>query len=266
MPLPPETRIGRVRLRVADLDRAQDFYSRALGLHLLGRENGLATMSPDGETPLVELDTSESAGGPPAPRRSTGLFHVAYLFPSRETLGRAVQRVLDAGVPLTGASDHLVSEAIYLNDPDGNGIEIYRDRPHEQWPEPPPGQNVAIDTLPLDLGDVLAQAGPDEGGADPATTVGHVHLKVSDLERSVGFYRDSLGLGVKAALGDQAAFLAAGDYHHHLGLNVWQSRGAPPPPPGSAGLDHFTVVVPGLETDDRELSDPDGIRIVLEPA
>jgi catechol 2,3-dioxygenase len=265
MPLPAGTRIGRVRLRVADLDRAQDFYSRALGLRLLGRENGLATMSADGETALVELDTTESADGPPAPPHSTGLFHVAYLFPSRETLGRAVERVLGAGAPLSGASDHLVSEAVYLSDPDGNGIEIYRDRPREQWPAPAPGQSVALDTLPLDLGDLLSQAGPDEGGADPGTTVGHVHLKVSDLDSSVAWYRDSLGLEVMAGLGAQAAFLAAGDYHHHVGLNVWQSRGAGPPPPGSAGLDHFTVVVPGLETDDPEREDPDGIRIVLQP-
>ena len=190
---------GPVSLRVTDLDRSRDFYSSALGLTAGPEQDGRVRLTADGEHALVELDARDTAEGSPSPPRATGLFHLALLFPDRAELGRAVQRVLDAGVGLDGASDHLVSEAIYLHDPDGNGIEIYRDRPREQWPPPPPGWGVAMDTLPLDLAEVMAEAAPPDGGAPPGTVMGHVHLKVSDLERSVAFYRDALGLDVMAA-------------------------------------------------------------------
>src|SRR5205085_2490788 len=228
------THPGPVGLRVADIDRSRDFYTDALGLTEIGGGDGVARLAADGETPLLELDARESAGGPPAPPRATGLFHFALLYPGRAGLGQALNRLADRGVPLTGASDHLVSEAIYLNDPDGNGIEIYRDRPRDEWPAPQPGQSVAMDTIPLDLGPILAEATPPNGGADPGTVMGHVHLKVSDLERSIAFYRDVLGFDLMAQLGPQAGFLAAGGYHHHVGINVWHSRGGGPPPPGTA--------------------------------
>jgi len=247
MPIDPGTHVGPVALRVTDLDRSRDFYSDALGLQALDGGDGVARMSADGDRALVELDARESAGGAPAPPRATGLFHLALLYPSRAALGRGVQRVLDAGAGLDGASDHLVSEAVYLHDPDGNGIEIYHDRPREQWPPPAPGQSVAIDTIPLDLGEILAEAAETNGGADPGTVMGHVHLKVSDLERSIAFYRDALGLDLQAQLGPQAAFLAAGGYHHHVGINVWHSRGGGPPPPGSAGLAWFVLELPSLD-------------------
>ena len=247
VPIDAATHVGPVSLRVTDLDRARDFYANALGLTPVSEADGVAVMGAGGDRALVELDARENAAGSPSPLRATGLFHLALLFPSRAELGRTVQRVLDAGVGLTGASDHLVSEAIYLNDPDGNGIEIYRDRPREDWPAPAPGQAVAMDTIPLDLGGVLADAAPPNGGADPATVMGHVHLKVSDLARSVAFYRDALGLDLMAQLGPQAAFLAAGGYHHHIGLNVWHSRGAGPPPPGAAGLSWFALELPSAE-------------------
>ncbi len=273
---------GPVSLRVTDLDRARDFYSRALGLAPGAEQEGRVLMSAGGGRALVELDARETAGGAPSPPRATGLFHLAVLFPDRAQLGRAVQRVLDAGVGLDGASDHLVSEAVYLHDPDGNGIEIYRDRPRDQWPPPPPGWAVAMDTLPLDLAGVMSEAAPPDGGAPDDTVMGHVHLKVSDLERSVAFYRDVLGLDVMAQLGPQAAFLAAGGYHHHIGMNVWHSRGAGPPPPGTAGLSWLTLQLPGadalaatiaavrdagVEVDEADgkavLRDPDGIAIHL---
>jgi catechol 2,3-dioxygenase len=281
VPIDPATHVGPVSLRVTDLDRARDFYSDALGLVTLSEQDGVARMGA-GDRPLVELDANESAASP-SPPRATGLFHLALLFPSRAELGRTVQRVLDTGVGLTGASDHLVSEAVYLNDPDGNGIEIYRDRPREQWPPPPPGQAVAMDTIPLDLGGLMADAASPNGAADPETVMGHVHLKVSDLDQSVAFYRDALGLDLMAQLGPQAAFLSAGGYHHHVGLNVWHSRGAGPPPPGAAGLSWFALELPsreavgeaveslrhaGHETEDDGdgevlVRDPDGICIRL---
>jgi catechol 2,3-dioxygenase len=276
---------GAVALRVTDLDRARDFYADALGLQPLAEEDGVARMSADGERGLVALDARDTAGGAPSPLRATGLFHLALLYPSRATLGQAVQRALDHGAGLDGASDHLVSEAIYLHDPDANGIEIYRDRPREEWPPPPPGQAVAMDSLPLDVAALLAEAAAPDGGADPGTVMGHVHLKVSDLDRSVAFYRDALGLDLQAQLGPQAAFLAAGGYHHHIGLNVWHSQGAGPPPPGSAGLAWFELelsspeavaaAVDGLRAAGAEVSesedalsvrDPDGIQVRLRAA
>jgi catechol 2,3-dioxygenase len=282
VPIDPGTHVGRVALRVTDLDRSREFYSAALGLRPLDGDDGVARMSADGRRALVELDARESAAGAPAPPRATGLFHLALLFPSRAALGQAVQRVLGTGAALDGASDHLVSEAIYLHDPDGNGIEIYRDRPREQWPPPEPGQGVAMASIPLDVGEILAGAAEADGGADPETAMGHVHLKVSDLDRSIAFYRDALGLELRAQLGPQAAFLAAGGYHHHVGINVWHSRGGGPPPPGSAGLAWFALELPSsgavaeaarslrdaghepVEADGAvTVHDPDGIAIRL---
>jgi catechol 2,3-dioxygenase len=282
MAIDPGTHVGPVALRVTDLERSRDFYSRALGLREIEAGDGTARLSADGRRPLVELDARETAGGSPAADRATGLFHLALLYPTRVALGHAVQRVLDAGTGLDGASDHLVSEAIYLHDPDGNGIEIYRDRPREQWPPPEGDEAVPMATIPLDLAAVLAEAGGADGAPDPGTVMGHVHLKVSDLDRSVAFYRDAVGLHLQGRLGSEAAFLAAGGYHHHVGVNVWHSRGAGPPPPATAGLAWFTLELPspdalaqaadalreaGAELEESggvfTAKDPDGIPIRL---
>jgi catechol 2,3-dioxygenase len=153
-------------------------------------------------------------------------------------------RIAQAGWPLSGASDHLVSEAIYLRDPEGNGIEIYRDRPREEWERTEDG--IRIDTLPLDLEDVLGSLDGDPGEPAPMpadTRVGHVHLKVSDIAPAEDFYVGLLGFDVTARV-PGALFVSAGGYHHHLGMNVWSSRGAPPPPPGARGLESFRVVLP----------------------
>ena len=242
--IPPDTTVGKVRLRVADLADLTTFYERTVGLTAVGRdEDGVARLGPAGGEPLIELVSAPDA--PHRPGFSTGLFHLAILVPDRAELARALQRVAGAGWPLSGASDHLVSEALYLRDPEGNGIEIYRDRPREEWRRN--GDELAMATLPLDLESVLGELEPGErpaNGMAPGTTMGHVHLQVADIPAAQGFYNGALGLDVMVRSYPGALFLAAGGYHHHLGVNTWQSQGAPAPPEGALGLDRYELVLP----------------------
>jgi catechol 2,3-dioxygenase len=245
----PDTHIGKVRLRVADIDGLSEFYERVVGLRAVERDGELVRLGPEGGEPLVELVSAP--GAPGAPDFSTGLFHLAILVPDRAELARSLRRVAGAGWRLTGASDHLVSEALYLRDPEGNGIEIYRDRPREEWSRD--GGELRMATLPLDLEGVLGELGPGgeaANGMPEATTMGHVHLQVADIPPAEAFYNGSLGLEVMVRSYPGALFLAAGGYHHHLGLNTWQSQGAPPPPEGSLGLDRYELVLPS--SDERD--------------
>jgi catechol 2,3-dioxygenase len=248
--IPPDTTVGKVRLRVADLDDLTTFYERVTGLEAVERDGGVARLGPAGGEALIELVGAPDA--PRAPSYSTGLFHLAILVPDRTELARSLQRVAGAGWRLTGASDHLVSEALYLQDPEGNGIEIYRDRPREEWRRN--GDELAMATLPLDLESVLGELETREQPADgmPAgTTMGHVHLQAADIPSVEGFYNGALGLDVMVRSYPGALFLSAGGYHHHLGLNTWQSQGAPPPPAGALGLDHYELVLPSAEERDN---------------
>jgi catechol 2,3-dioxygenase len=241
--IPPDTSIGKVRLRVADLDDLTTFYERVVGLQAVERGGDVTRLGAAEGEPLIELVGAPDAA--PAPSFSTGLFHLAILVPDRAELARSLQRVAGAGWRLTGASDHLVSEALYLQDPEGNGIEIYRDRPREEWRRN--GDELAMATLPLDLESVLGEIDPSEGragGMPGGTTMGHVHLQVADIPPAERFYNRALGLDVMVRSYPGALFLAAGGYHHHLGLNTWQSQGAPPPPEGSLGLDRYELVLP----------------------
>jgi catechol 2,3-dioxygenase len=205
---------------------------------------------------LLALRASERPG--PAPTRATGLFHTAFVYPTRGQLGAALLRVASERAAFTGASDHLVSEALYLNDPDALGIELYRDRPRETWPPPEPGERVRMDTLPLDLQALAAEAEGDSTGV----RIGHVHLKVAIVEDAVRFWTEEVGLDLMAGWAGQAAFLAANGYHHHIGVNTWYSRGADPEPPEGPGLD---AVVIGGTGRAEELRTADGLRVVLEP-
>ena len=205
---------------------------------------------------LLGLRASPRPG--PAPRRATGLFHTAFLYPTRGQLGAALLRVANERAAFTGASDHLVSEALYLDDPDALGIELYRDRPRETWPAPEPGEKVRMDTLPLDLQALAAEAEGDSSGL----RIGHVHLKVADVEEAVRFWTAEVGLELMAGWAGQAAFLAADGYHHHIGVNAWFSRGAEPEPADGPGLDAVVLGGTGRSTD---LRTPDGLRVVLEP-
>ncbi len=244
----PATRMGAVRLTVADLDRARSFYRGALGLAELATGDGIVRLGPPAGPALVELENRPDA--PERPRRSTGLFHLAVLVPGRAELARALRRVLDAGASFTGASDHLVSEALYLDDPEGNGIEIYRDRPRAEWERE--GGELRMATLPLDVEGVVGEmpAGPDEGMPE-GTTMGHVHLQVRDIPEAEAFWSGVLGFDPTVRGYPGALFVSAGGYHHHVGLNTWGTAGAPPPPEGARGLRRLEVVVPGAAELDR---------------
>jgi len=239
--LPPETRLGAIRLRAGDAGRLRDFYETTIGLVPLDGEDGVVSLGVGG-TSLVELVPGPQA--PARPPRSTGLFHLALLVPTRAALARTLRRVAGSGWRLSGASDHLVSEALYLSDPEGNGIELYRDRPRDEWRLVDGAVEMA--TLPLDLESLLAEPGGETAAASmpDGTTLGHVHLQVADLGAAEAFWVDGLGLDVTVRGYPGALFTSAGGYHHHVGLNTWAGAGAPSPPAGARGLVRFEIVVP----------------------
>jgi catechol 2,3-dioxygenase len=259
-----DTALGPVRLTVAAMDRSRNFYERAIGLRASERDDGTLALGAAGGAPLVELRGDSSA--PRLDRSATGLFHLAILVPSRLELAFALARVAEARWPLDGASDHLVSEALYLSDPDGNGIEIYRDRPRNQWRRV--NGQLAMSTLPLDLRSVLAEM--PEGAqvpplVAPETRIGHVHLQVSDLDEAEAFYSGVLGFEVVVRGYPGALFVSAGGYHHHVGLNTWNSLGAGPAPAGAIGLRDFEITLPGAAELDRVLDRVRSAGIDVEP-
>lgn len=246
--IPATTAMGPVHLAVADLERSLPYYREAVGLEVRERGAGRASLGA-GEAELLVL--VEEPGARPAPRH-TGLFHFALLVPARADLARWLAYAARQRVPLAGVSDHYVSEAVYLGDPDGHGIEIYADRPREMWE----GQVMArMTTEPLDVQGLLAElddpATAAFDGLPAGTVMGHVHLQVASAEDAVVFYRDLLGFDLMAEFVPSAAFFGAGGYHHHVGANTWRSRGATPPPSGSAALRHATIVLPDLAGRDR---------------
>ncbi|MDP9134046.1 MAG: VOC family protein [Actinomycetota bacterium] len=252
--------IGRVRLRVADLERVRSYYEDTIGLRVLAEDGDTVTLGTD--APLVELVGDPAAQ--PAPPGSTGLFHLAILVPDRPELARSIQRVVGSGERFTGASDHFVSEALYLRDPEGNGIEIYRDRPRDQWEHEPDGQ-LRMGTVALDLHDVLTETPSDEDhGMADGTIVGHVHLHVSDPGEAEAFYVDRLGLEVTVRGYPGALFVSHDGYHHHVGLNTWQGAHGSAPPPGSRGLIDYELLVPDVP--EGAITDPAGNGVVVRPA
>ena len=238
MPLPDDSHIGQVSLAVANLDRSIAFYRDVLGFRESARDGPAASLGAGART-LVEL--REQPNAIPRPRRSAGLYHVAILVPSRAALGRSLRRLIDRRWPLTGASDHLVSEALYLDDPDGLGIEIYRDRPRDEWPRR--NGQLVMATDPLDVAALRDEAGAEEQwtGLDAGTSIGHVHLHVPHLDTAEALYCGRIGFAPTVRGYPGALFVAAGGYHHHLGLNTWSGIGAPPPPEHAVGLRSFTI-------------------------
>jgi catechol 2,3-dioxygenase len=237
--LPATLRLGPVHLTVTDLDRSIRFYETSIGLRTHHRNDGEAVLGAGGEDllVLVEQPGARRAG------RHAGLYHFALLHPSRVELGRAAKRLIATRTPISGASDHNVSEAIYLPDPDGNGIELAVDRPRERWGDLSDPTAIGGPT-PLDVQELLAPVTDEEPQAEapPELKIGHLHLHVGDVERALGFWRDGIGFQVMTRF-PSAAFIAAGGYHHHLGLNTWRGEGVPPQPDGVVGLRLWTILL-----------------------
>jgi catechol 2,3-dioxygenase len=247
---------AEVTLTVADLARSVDYYENAIGLSVNSREDGSARVGVPGRDLLV---LEEQPGARPGRGTTTGLFHFALLMPERRALAAWLGHAANAGVNLTGASDHFVSEALYLRDPDGHGIEIYSDRPRETWTQLPDG-SLNIGTVALDLHDLMRanESGEPLEGMPEGTVMGHIHLQVAQLREARQFYLDLIGLDLMVEIPGQASFLASGGYHHHLGMNVWAGVGAPPAPPDQARLARAALEVESedaLEAIESRLAD-----------
>jgi len=247
MTIASATHMGPVELSVGDLDRTLEYWQGVVGLRVLARENGTASLG--GDTELVRF--VEEPGARPV-EGHTGLYHVALLVPDRPSLARWLAHAARDGVNLAGLSDHYVSEAIYLRDPDWHGIEIYADRPRDVWE----GKvDQVMTTGPIDVENLLGElddpATEAFDGLPDGTVVGHTHLRVADIPATVEFYRDIVGMDVTAELRPATAFLSAGGYHHHVGANTWESRGAGPAGEGHATLRHAAIVVPDTGERDR---------------
>jgi catechol 2,3-dioxygenase len=245
-----EATIGPVALRVRDLQSLADFYTARLGLQIHRRDGGQLALGA-GQADLLILHEDRTAAPPPP--QSTGLFHFAILLPSRRALAQTLRHFVDTDVRLDGASDHSVSEALYLTDPEGNGIEIYCDRPRDRWPFV--GGRLQMATDPLDFESLMGElrSPPTEpwNGLPPQTTIGHIHLRVADIPAAERFYHDLLGFDIMTRYGPAASFLSAGGYHHHIGVNTWSSRGGPAPPENSTGLMWFGLQLADTAERDR---------------
>ncbi|MDV4179255.1 VOC family protein [Rhizobium brockwellii] len=250
--------IGRVALTVNDLDAVSTFYEDVIGLALIGRDGETALLGA-GDLPLIELRHDKAAQYHP---NEAGLFHTAFLLPSRRDLGLWMRHIREIGVQLDGASDHLVSEALYLHDPEGNGIEVYVDRPRSDWVRH--GDEIEMATEPLDLWD-LANVQGEWTGASRGTVIGHVHLQVGDVETADAFMTGPLGLTRTARL-PSAGWYGSGRYHHHLAANVWQSRGAQRRSPASRGLTEIELLVAPGTLPFGLIEDPWGTQFTISAA
>lgn len=261
--IPDSMRVGPPVLRVRNIDTVIAFYENSLGLQLNRRYKG--NLSDDGGNPIYELgfkhNVSSSSSYEPllilkhdpnakkSSLHSAGLYHFAILVPDRKSLASTYLAVKNSGVHYDGFADHLVSESLYLRDPEDNGIEIYHDRPANEWPRDTKG-HIMMDTLPLDLNSLLAEMNEEEerdnAKAFPTgAKIGHIHLRVTNLERSIKFYHQKIGLDITLDWSPMgAAFLSAGGYHHHIGMNTWHSLNGEAHMNGEAGLENFTIIIP----------------------
>jgi catechol 2,3-dioxygenase len=234
----PNIYVGEVNIKVKNLEYSVTFYQTIIGLHVLEQSERKAVLTADGKTPLLTLE--EPVDVIPKQEHMSGLYHFAILLPSRSDLGDFLRHLIVTGYPL-GAADHYVSEALYLNDPDGNGIEVYRDRPSDEWTWK--DQLVEMATEQLDAEGILAESDTEWKGLPSGTVMGHIHLHVGDLEQAKEFYTNGIGFEVVSYY-PQAVFLSSGKYHHHVAINTWQGTGAPTPPKNSVGLNWYSIVFP----------------------
>ncbi len=244
----PNIFVGEVNIKVKDLDNAITFYQNIIGFKVLEKTDGKAVLTTDGKTPLLTLE--QPADVIPKAGRTSGLYHFAILLPTRADLSVFLRHLILTRYPF-GASDHYVSEALYITDPDGNGIEVYRDRPSDEWT----WNNgfVEMATVQLDGEGILAESDAEWKGLPDGTLMGHIHLHVADLEKAEEFYNKGLGFETVCYY-PQAAFVSTGGYHHHIAINTWQGVGAPTPPKNSVGLNWYTLVFPDQASRDKVIT------------
>lgn len=255
--------IGRVGLKARNAQRLADYYVSILGLKVLSRERGRVLLGTE-ERPLLEIEGSTSLKQDDP--RSAGLFHTAFLLPHRTDLARWINFAIEQRIRVDGAADHDVSEAIYLTDPEGNGIEIYTDRPREAWTFNGPSVRMGTDPLNIQaLLDTLSTNDSDWTGAPEGTVVGHVHLRVGDVTAAEEWWREAQGFDTMLHYGGQAVFMSSGGYHHHIGANTWQSRGAGTREKDRTGLSFVELLTKGAP-DEHVASDPWGTEIRIVPA
>lgn len=259
--LDEKTHPGNVALKVNNLQKMIAFYTQIIGLKLLQQETQQAVLGVD-RIPLLYLF---QINGQRAAQQRTGLYHTAFLLPTRKDLGNALIRYVSTNSPLSGAADHIYSEALYLTDPEGNGIEVYHDKPRSEWIIKEDGE-IPSDTLEMDVEGVLKAADQKWSGFPDNTMVGHIHLSVSDVNQTQDFYTKILGLSLKFNFGDAAKFLATGGYHHHIGANVWLSRNAAPLAQNEPGLKYFSFYVPDSAELDRIAEHLTSLSIEFEQA
>lgn len=255
------TTVGTVALTVRDLTRSLKFYQNTIGLKVHNQHDKVAHLGTGGDDLLILHENPIAKRY----RSVTGLYHYALLVPSQAALAQVLAHFAKTQTPLQGLSDHYVSEAIYLADPDGNGIEIYRDRPRETW-EFTDNNALNMGTVAMDVDDVLGaleEQNPVFDGLHPDTVMGHVHLHVDSLPQAEAFYQDILGFDIMIRLGGVASFASAGGYHHHLGLNTWAGVGAPPPPEDAVGLRWYQIVLPDESALQETLTRLDNANITV---
>lgn len=268
----PNLYIRHITLNISDLHRSLAFYTDFLGFQILEREERKAVLTVDGQSPIIILQQPE--GVLPKEEGRSGLYHFAILLPSRAHLGQMLVHLVKNNISL-GAADHLVSEALYFNDPDGNGIEIYHDRQEDEWTWR--DHSVHMTTDPLDGEGVMKAANGKQWSGMPTNTVmGHIHLHVSHLQEAGTFYRKVLGYDVVCEFGKQALFLSTGRYHHHIGMNTWNGVGAPPPSENSVGMQEYAIAIPdeaymkkiklSLQELNLDYLEKDGILYVHDPS
>lgn len=237
----PNIFVSQIRLKVVDIEKSIEFYTKIMGFNILNREDKEVILTADGVNPIITIVEPENVV-PKLPRR-TGLYHFALLLPSRFHLGLFLKHIREEGYPIIGGSNHGVSEAVYIEDPDENGIEIYRDIDSKEWKRN--GNQINMVTDPLDYNGIVAETGGEKwNGIPKETIIGHIHLHVGDLDEAKRFYCDGLGFDLVMKMANSALFISSGGYHHHIGLNIWNGRNAQPLPDNSVGMKYFTIIFP----------------------